>query len=97
MIQNVNEEKLNYLLDQNLRFKFIVDGIGKKIDFKRQVEIIEMFRVFNFAKNVDLINPEIIYRVVYNKGDDTIYFGRQVCYSKEYRSTHEKNAHDLAF
>jgi tRNA G10 N-methylase Trm11 len=78
LLQNVDKEKLFPILESGKRFKFNIEGIGRKISIKEQIEIIESFGIFPFSKNVDLKNPEIIFKVIENAVDHVIYFGTEV-------------------
>lgn len=65
-------------MESGKSFKFNIEGIGRKISHKEQVEIIESFGIFPFSKNVDLKNPEIIFKIIENSEDHVIYFGTEV-------------------
>lgn len=58
LIDNVESQKLLPLLDKGIKFKFIIDGVGRKISMAEQLHIIEMFKKFPFVDDdVNLNNP----------------------------------------
>ena len=58
LIDSVEEHKLLPLLDKGLRFKFIIDGVGRKVSMAEQLHIIEMFKKFPFVDDdVSLNDP----------------------------------------
>ncbi len=58
MIENVDPNKLLPLLNKSIKFKFVVDSVGRHVSIKEQVHVIEMFKKFPFVDDdVDLINP----------------------------------------
>ena len=57
LLLNVVREKLDPILESGKSFKFSIEAIGRKVSQKEQVEIIELFGIFPFSKNVDLKNP----------------------------------------
>jgi hypothetical protein len=58
LIDNVQEEKLLPLLDKGIRFKFIIDGVGRKVSMAEQLHVIEMFKKFPFVDaDVNLNDP----------------------------------------
>lgn len=76
LIDNVQEEKLLPLLDKGIRFKFIIDGVGRKVSMAEQLHVIEMFKKFPFVDaDVNLNDPQIIYKIVENTVDGTVYCG----------------------
>lgn len=78
LLQNVNKDKLYPILESGKSFKFNIEGIGRKISQSEQVQIIESFGIFPFSKNVNLKNPEIIFKIIENQEDHMIYFGTEV-------------------
>lgn len=66
LLENVDKVKLYPLLESGKSFKFSIEGIGRKISQKEQVEIMESFGIFPFQKNIDLKNPQIVFRVIEN-------------------------------
>ena len=78
LLDNVDQSKLLPLLESGKSFKFNIEGIGRKISTKEQISIIESFGRFPFKPNVDLKNPEMIFKVLENDADHTIYFGLEV-------------------
>ena len=61
---------------QGKKLKFSLEGVGRRIGFNEQIAIIELFKVFDFKdEDVDLDNPELIFRVVENATDNMAYFG----------------------
>lgn len=48
LLENVDKEKLYPILEEGKPFKFMIEGIGRKIPVKEQIEIIESFGIFPF-------------------------------------------------
>ena len=68
LIDSVNESKLQGMLSPSKKFKFSIEGIGRKISMKEQLEIIEMFKKFPFRdEDVSLNNPERVFKVIENR------------------------------
>lgn len=78
LLDNVDKEKLLPLLVDGKSFRFDIEGIGRKIASSEQRNIIESFGIFPFVPNVNLKNPEIIFKIIENDLDHTIYFGREI-------------------
>jgi len=80
--------KLLPLLNLNKKFRFSIEGIGRKVSHKEQLGIIELFKKFPFDDDdVSLSHPEIVYRIIENTPDGKVYFGRQVaCYKEDEHS-----------
>ena len=78
LLANVDRSKLDPILSSGKSFKFNIEGIGRKVSHKEQVEIIESFGIFPFHDNVDLKNPEIVFKILENREDHIIYFGTEV-------------------
>ena len=88
LIESVNEEKLLAMLKIRKKFKFSIEGVGRKISMKEQLAIIELFKKFPFMdEDVSLNNPENVYKVIENKDDRKVYCGLQIASFKE----HEKS------
>lgn len=52
------------VLQQNKKFKFVVNSFGRHISMQEQVHIIEMFKKFPLKdEDVDLEKPDLIFRV----------------------------------
>jgi len=78
LLENVDKEKLYPLLESGKSFKFNIEGIGRKVSVKEQIEIIESFGRFPFKKNINLVNPDMIFKIIENQDDHVIYFGLQL-------------------
>ena len=78
LLDNVDKEKLYPLLESGKSFKFNIEGIGRKIGVKEQVQIIESFGRFPFKPKIDLKNPEMIFKIIEIQEDKVIYFGLEV-------------------
>ena len=79
MIDAVEKHKLLPLLDKGLRFKFIIDGVGRKVSMAEQLHIIEMFKKFPFVDDdVSLNDPEVIYKIIENTSDGRVYCGKVI-------------------
>ena len=57
--------------------------MGRKIPLSEQREIIESFKIYPFSRKVDLKTPQVVFRIIENKEDHLIYFGREVATSRE--------------
>lgn len=67
------------MLDKGIKFKFIIDGVGRKISMAEQLHIIEMFKKFPFVDDdVNLNNPQIVYKIVENTVDGRVYCGKVI-------------------
>jgi len=61
----------------------VVEGIGCKIQTAEQVHVIEMFKVFPFHfEDLDLNNPELVYKVIQNLQTNDAYYGTTVASSR---------------
>ena len=70
------------------KFKFSIEGIGRKISMREQLQIIEMFKKFPFKdEDVSLNSPERVYKVIENKETRQVYAGLVIASSRE----HEKS------
>ena len=79
LIKNVDQQSLRQVIDLKLKFRFILEGIGKKISETRKREIVEMFKDMPFEeKYVSLKDYELVYKILDNEGDEMIYFGNVV-------------------
>ena len=78
LLENVDTEKLIPLLESGKSFKFNIEGIGRKVGLKEQIEIIESFGRFPFKPNINLVNPDMIFKIIENQTDHVIYFGLQL-------------------
>jgi tRNA (guanine10-N2)-methyltransferase len=97
LIDSVDRTKLEALLAQGKKFKFIVEGIGRHISMAEQLHLINMFKAFSFRDaNVDLSHPEQIFKVIENTESRECFFGLQVASQRE--SEHSgKNKNDDTF
>ena len=76
------------MLNPRKKFKFSIEGIGRKISMKEQLSIIEMFKKFSFNdEDVSLSNPERVFKVIEIKETMQVYAGLVVASFKE----HEKS------
>ena len=93
VVDNVDQTKLLPLLAQSKKFKFSIEGIGRKISLKEQLQIITLFKKFPFDDDdVSLNHPEVVYRIIENTPDGKVRFGRQVaCYKEDEHSGRGKN------
>lgn len=48
LVDNVDKDKLHPLLAKRQKFKFIIEGVGRKISMKEQRLIIELFKTHPF-------------------------------------------------
>jgi tRNA G10 N-methylase Trm11 len=48
------------------------------VGVREQIEIIESFGRFPFKKNINLVNPDMIFKIIENQEDHVIYFGLQL-------------------
>ena len=79
MILNVDKTKLYPILEAEKSFKFNIEGVGRKISSGDQRKIIDSFSVFPFTPKIDLINPEVVFKIIEIVDDDNmIYYGREV-------------------
>ena len=93
LVDTVDESKLLPVVNKHQRFKYNIEGIGRKISVAEQIEIIESFKRFPFRdEDVDLDHPEIIYKVIENKEDSMAYMGLQIaCHKESEKSGKGKN------
>ena len=74
LVQNVEEKSLQGLFGR--KFKFIIDSVGRRVSHQEQLHVIEMFKRFSFRdEDVELDNPELIFRVIENWATGHQYFG----------------------
>lgn len=57
LLDNVDKSRLLPILEEGKTFRFNIEAVGRKIQPKEQVKIIESFGIFPFTKNIDLKNP----------------------------------------
>lgn len=88
LLLNVNRAKLDPILESGKSFRFSIEAVGRKVSYKEQVEIIESFGIFPFSKNVDLKNPQVVFKVVENREDHMIYFGTEVASNRVEEDTY---------
>lgn len=88
LLLNVNRAKLDPILESGKSFRFSIEAVGRKVSYKEQVEIIESFGIFPFSKNVDLKNPQVVFKVVENREDHVIYFGTEVASNRVEEDTY---------
>jgi tRNA (guanine10-N2)-methyltransferase len=82
LIENVQQQALAGLIGK--KFKFVIDSVGRTVSMQEQIHVIEMFKKFNFRdEDVDLCNPELIFRVVENNATGHQYFGLQIASQRE--------------
>ena len=98
LIDSVEKSKLLPLLDKGIKFKFIIDGVGRKISMAEQLHIIEMFKKFPFVdEDVNLNNPQIIYKIVENTVDGRVYCGVVVAAQRKCEKSGKNNNDDTFF
>ena len=83
----MDKSKLYPLLESGKSLKFSIEGIGRKISNDEQIRIMESFGVFPFSGKVDLKNPDLVFRIVENNDDHSIYFGREVAQNRHEEDT----------
>jgi tRNA G10 N-methylase Trm11 len=66
LLENVDREKLLPLLESGKSFKFNIEGVGRKISVAEQMKIIDSFAIFPFKQNINLKNPEMIFKIIEN-------------------------------
>jgi len=54
LLDNVDKEKLFPLLASGKSFKFNIEGVGRKVSVKEQMQIIDSFSRFPFKPNINL-------------------------------------------
>ena len=97
MVDNVNKDRLLKTLNQGIKFKFVVDAIGRTIKMREQVTVIEMFKGFPFKnEDVDLQNPQITYKCFECMNTGTLFFGVKVA-SCRHSEKSGKNQNDDTF
>lgn len=97
LVKNVDLERLQPVIDKKLPFRFLVEGIGKKISSTFQKELIEKFSELPFDKElVNLVDYKLVYKIIENGEDGEIFFGHQVAMCRPHESTKNKN-HDDTF
>lgn len=76
LLKNTDEAKLVDIIKDRPTFKFSIEGVGRHINMKEQIEIIEKFSTFPFhTDDVRLTNPDIILKLIENVDDGKIYLG----------------------
>ena len=66
------------------KFRFVFEGINKKVQTKRQMEIVEIFNHLPFdPKLVDLSNYQQVYKIIDNAEDGKLFFGNRVAFCRE--------------
>ena len=76
LVNAVDESKLVPKVQLHEKFKYNIEGIGRKISIGEQIEIIESFKKYPFRdEDVDLDYPDIIFKVIENKEDSMAYMG----------------------
>ena len=75
LLENVDKDKLLPLLESGKSFKFNIEGVGRKISVSEQMKIIDSFAIFPFKQNINLKNPDMIFKIIENQEDHVIYFG----------------------
>jgi tRNA (guanine10-N2)-methyltransferase len=88
LLENVDKEKLFPLLESGKSFKFNIEGIGRKISVSEQLKIIESFSIFPFKQNINLKNPEMIFKIIENQDDHVIYFGIEMAKNRVEEDTY---------
>lgn len=79
LVKNVDVALLQSQISTTNKFKFLLEGIGIKITSSQQIDIIEQFKVFPFDQSlVDMVKYDDYYKIIHNKEDDMIYFGKKV-------------------
>ena len=84
------------VIDKKLPFRFLLEGIGKKLSSTFQKEVCEKFDHLPFDKElVNLVEYKLVYRIIENAEDGEIYFGHQVasCRPHEITGNHDKTFH----
>lgn len=72
---NLDSNKLSSFADK--RFMFKVEGLGRSIPRKEQVQIINKFDVTDLrAENVDLNEAEVCFHLLDDSWNNTVIFGR---------------------
>jgi hypothetical protein len=66
LLENVDKEKLIPLLESGKSFKFNIEGVGRKISVTEQMKIIDSFAIFPFKQNINLKNPDLIFKIIEN-------------------------------
>ena len=83
LIKQVDTQALKKALEEKKKFRFLFEGIGKKLSSETQKKVIEMFRDLPFdASLVDLTNYEQCFKIIENAADGEIYFGERVASSR---------------
>lgn len=79
LVKNVDIPCLKEVIMKKKKFRFILEGIGKKVSETCKREIVQMFGDLPFEKEyVALKDYELVYKILDNQGDDMIYFGNVV-------------------
>ena len=81
--ERVDMERLTKNIFPGKKFRFSLEGIGRKISMKEQLAIIELFKNCGFQEeDISLDKPEVVYRVVENATDRKAYFGLMIASCK---------------
>ena len=79
LVDSLNGPKIKALLDQQKKFKFSFDAIGRHISMQEQLFVIQMFKGHPFKdENVSLNNAEQTFKVVENASNGEVVFGLKV-------------------
>ena len=78
LLEQIDAERLGQWFTANpqKRFKFNIEGIGRKISIPEQLKMIESFKGFAFRdEDVSLDDPQVIFKIIECVENGMIYFG----------------------
>jgi tRNA (guanine10-N2)-methyltransferase len=82
---NCNVQKLQPTF--GLKFKFVIDAVGRKIQPDEKIKMIELFSCFDLLNhNVDLKAPEVVYKILEITYTKEFFCGIQIAVNDSFHS-----------